>query len=187
MKEVGTLSSLDFNQLYVAHSKHLYYIAYRYTKDRYLAEDIVQETFIKAYKNRNSVEEPNKLKAWLSVITTRTAIDFLRSEKRKSFIPVEPASMEPMFGPCPVEVSTEEAVEIRLFHEEFSRSMGDLSLEFQEVLILKVQYGLKETEIASLLDLKSGTVKTRLYRARKQLKQNWVSGTVRGQKAVLCV
>lgn len=136
-----------------------------------MAEDIVQETFIKAYKNMSNVEEPHKLKSWLSVITARTAIDFLRSEKRKALTPMEPALIEPMLSSSPFEKSTEEAVEFRLFHEDLNSKMGHLSTEFQEVLILKIQYGLKETEIASLLDLKSGTVKTRLYRARKQLKQ----------------
>jgi len=170
--------------VYLAYAKHLNYIAYQYTKDRFLAEDIVQEAFIKAYKNMNHVEEPHKIKAWLSVITARTAIDFLRSQKRKACVPIEPAAMGPMAGASPSEMSTEAAVDIRLFQEDLNRTMGRLSDEFREVLILKIQYGLKETEIASILDLKSGTVKTRLYRARKQLKQNWVSGTSRVQ---LCV
>lgn len=165
------MSTIDFNQLYCLHSKRLHYIAFQYTKDRFLAEDLVQEAFLKAYKKIDTVEDTNKLGAWLAAITARTAIDFLRSEKRKSWLLVDPFIMEPMLGSSIIEENIEDVVGIHLFQEELSRTMEQLSKEFQEVLILKIQYGLKENEIASLLDLKSTTVKTRLYRARKHLKQ----------------
>ena len=165
------MGTVDFNQLYAKYAKRLHYIAYQYTKDRFLAEDIVQEAFIKAYKKIDTVEDSDKLGSWLSVITARTAIDFLRLEKRKCWMLVDPFIMEPMLGVSVNEENIEDVVGVRLFQEDISRSMEQLSKEFREVLILKIQYGLKENEIASLLDLKSATVKTRLYRARKQLKQ----------------
>ncbi|MED3563189.1 RNA polymerase sigma factor [Bacillus xiapuensis] len=164
------MGSIDFNQLYREHSQRLHYIAYSYAKDRFIAEDIVQEAFLKAYKKLETVEDSNKLGAWLSAITARTAIDFLRMEKRKNWMLVDPSIMEPMIGRSEASVNLEEEVGLRLFNEEVIQTMGCLSKEFQEVLILKIHYGLKENEIASLLDLKSATVKTRLYRARKQLK-----------------
>jgi RNA polymerase sigma-70 factor (ECF subfamily) len=140
-----------------------------------LAEDIVQETFIKAYKNINTVEDPKKLGAWLSVITARTAIDFLRLEKRKCWMLVDPSIMEPILGSAGIKEHIEEEVGLHLLHEELNRLIEkNLSKEFQEVLILKTQCGLKENEIANLLNLKSATVKTRLYRARKQLKKAFI-------------
>ncbi|MDR7001241.1 RNA polymerase sigma factor [Neobacillus niacini] len=161
---------IDFNQLYREYSQRLHYIAYSYAKDRFLAEDIVQEAFLKAYKKLDTVEDSNKLGAWLSAITARTAIDFLRMEKRKNWMLVDPTIMEPIIGLERSGENLEEEVGIRLFKEEVNETMGYLSREFQEVLILKIHYGLKENEIARLLNLKSATVKTRLYRARKQLK-----------------
>lgn len=165
------MNSLDFNQVYSTHVKRLQCIAYQYTKDRLWAEDIVQEAFVKAFKKIDTIEDPNKIGAWLSAITARTAIDFLRSEKRNRWIPIDNTEMELMMGYDKNKMNTEEAVGIRLFQQDLGRSIRYLSKEFQEVLILKVTYGLKENEIASLLELKSATVKTRLYRARKQLKQ----------------
>lgn len=165
------MDSIDFNQVYEKNFQRLYYIAYKYTKDRQWAEDIVQESFLKAYKKIDTIEDTKKLGAWLSAITARTAIDFLRSEKRNKAMPADNAALEPVMGQEINGMNTEEEVGIRLFQEDLGRSMKNLSKEFQEVLILKVNYGLKENEIASLLDLKSATVKTRLYRARKQLKQ----------------
>ncbi|MGG1399166.1 RNA polymerase sigma factor [Bacillus salipaludis] len=164
------MGSIDFNQIVGEYSQRLHYIAYSYAKDRFIAEDIVQEALLKAYKKLDTVEDSNKLGAWLSAITARTAIDFLRMEKRKNWMLVDPAIIEPIIGLEQSGENLEEEVGVRLFKEEVNETMGCLSKEFQEVLILKIHYGLKENEIASLLNLKAATVKTRLYRARKQLK-----------------
>ena len=168
------MSTIDFNQVYAEYANRLLYIAFKYTHDRRWAEDIVQETFIKAFKKIDTIEDSKKLGAWLSTITARTAIDFLRSEKRNRWMTVDSAQMEPIMCHKTNGMDTEEMAGIRLFQEDLDRSMESLSKEFQEVLTLKVKYGLKENEIARLLGLKSATVKTRLYRARKQLKMAFV-------------
>ncbi|ULT57641.1 RNA polymerase sigma factor [Neobacillus drentensis] len=168
---VENLSTIDFNQVYSEYANGLLYIAFSYTHDRRWAEDIVQETFIKAFKKIDTIEDTKKVGAWLSIITARTAIDFLRSEKRNRWITVDAAQMEPIMNHKKNGMDTEEMAGIRFLQEDVGRSMESLSKEFQEVLTLKVNYDLKENEIARLLGLKSTTVKTRIYRARKQLKQ----------------
>ncbi|WP_081905119.1 RNA polymerase sigma factor [Neobacillus sedimentimangrovi] len=170
-KRGGDVKAAEFNQLYTKYAKRLLYIAYKYTKDLHQAEDIVQESFLKAYKKIHTIEDKTKLGGWLSAITARTAIDFLRLDKRRNWFLIDDSMLEPLMGGNVYEISTEETVHLRLFKETISDSLKNLSKEFQEVLVLKIQYGLKENEIASLLDMKSATVKTRLYRARKQLKQ----------------
>ncbi|MCM3571033.1 RNA polymerase sigma factor [Neobacillus mesonae] len=165
------LGTIDFNQLYEVYSKQMLYIAYKYTKDFFHAEDVVQEAFLKAYKKMDSIGDTKKIGAWLSAITARTAIDFLRMEKRKGCIPIDDTILEPMAGTAENTEDIEEEVFLRLFQEEVGRTMETLSAQSQEVLKLKIQHGLKENEIACILNLKSGTVKTRLYRARKQLKR----------------
>ncbi|WP_223282736.1 RNA polymerase sigma factor [Neobacillus kokaensis] len=165
------MGALDFNQLYAMYSQRMLYIAYQYTKDSFHAEDVVQEAFLKAYKKIDSVDDTGKIGAWLSAITARTAIDFLRLEKRKGCILLDSTVLEPMAGHAVNGENIEEEVCVRLFQEEVDRTVENLSVESQQVLILKIQYGLKEAEIANILNLKSGTVKTRLYRARKQLKR----------------
>ncbi|MCD4837478.1 sigma-70 family RNA polymerase sigma factor [Neobacillus sedimentimangrovi] len=165
------MKAAEFDRLYSIYAKRLLYIAYKYTKDLYQAEDIVQESFLKAYKKIHTIEDKTKLGGWLSAITTRTAIDFLRLDKRRNWFLIDDSMLEPLMGGNVYEINTEETVHLRLFKETISHSLENLSKEFQEVLVLKIQYGLKENEIASLLDMKSATVKTRLYRARKQLKQ----------------
>lgn len=153
------------------YANRLKLIAYSVTKDWYLAEDVVQEAFIKAYKKIDSIEDIGKIKAWLSSITMRTAIDCFRSEKRRRWIPVDLSLMDPSSFVHGIEWVTDIKVEEKLLKDEITRLMDYLSNEYQEVLLLKMQYGLKENEIAHLLQLNSSTVKTRLYRARKKLKQ----------------
>nr|WP_042357192.1 RNA polymerase sigma factor [Bacillus rubiinfantis] len=162
---------MDFNQLYTTHVPRLQFIAYQYVKDCFLAEDIVQEAFFKAYRKMDSIDDPAKIGAWLSAITVRTAIDFLRMEKRKGCMLLEHSLLEPIAGLCGNKEDLEDEVCVRLFQEEIDKMLVKLPNNAQQILILKTQYGLKETEIADLLNLKCGTVKTRLYRARKQLKR----------------
>jgi RNA polymerase sigma factor (sigma-70 family) len=167
------VGNIDFEELYTMYSRKMNYIAFCIIRDRHIAEDIVQEAFIKAFKKAGSIEDTCKIGAWLSAITARTAIDFLRSQKRRSWVSADLAFMDHV-QQCSAHLTTEEEVEIRLFKEEVSSSVSHLSYEYREVLVLRLQYGLKEKEIASVLQLKSATVKTRLHRARKQLKQTFL-------------
>jgi RNA polymerase sigma factor (sigma-70 family) len=165
------MASIDFDELYRMHGKKLQQIAFRITKDRHLAEDVVQETFIKAFKKADTIVDEYKIGSWLAAIAARTAIDYLRAEKRRRWLPSDQSIMEQIFSDHDVEQSLEKEVEILLFKEQIQHLLYLLTQEYQQVLVLKLQYGLKENEIASKLNIKSGTVKTRLHRARKQLKK----------------
>lgn len=161
---------VDFEALVALFSKKLTQKAYSITKDWHTAEDVVQESFIKAYKKVETIENIEKIGAWLSAITTRTAIDFLRADKRRKWVPVDFTYMDYLEFHAETGISPEEEVEINILKDELNQSIDDLSKEYQEVLVLRMKYGLKEAEIANLLQLKSTTVKTRLHRARKKLK-----------------
>ena len=165
------MAFIDFDELYKKHSKKLRHIAYSITKDSFLAEDVVQETFIKAYRKIETIEDTEKIGAWLSAIAGRTAIDYLRAEKRRKWLPSDQSLMEQIFSDQDLNPSIEKEVEMIIFKEDIQHLLYKLTLEYQEVLVLRLQYGLREQEIALQLNLKSGTVKTRLHRARKQLKK----------------
>lgn len=165
------MAYVDFDELYKLHEKKLNQIAFSITKDRHLAEDVVQETFIKAYKKADTIEDTRKIGSWLAQIAARTAIDYLRAEKRRKWLPSDQSIMEQIFSDWSESQSLEKEVEIILFKEEIQHLLYLLTQEYQQVLVLRLQYGLKEDEIASKLNIKSGTVKTRLHRARKQLKK----------------
>lgn len=160
--------NINFSEVYQANYKRLFHIAYSITRDSYLAEDVVQETFIKAMNKADTVEEESKISSWLSVIATRTAIDFVRRERRKRGIPMEQEMME--FLGKETKQNVEEEVASGILTEQVNQAIGTLKPDYQHVLKLKLGNGLKEQEIASVLDLKPSTVKIRLFRARKQLK-----------------
>ncbi|WP_226035106.1 RNA polymerase sigma factor [Aquibacillus saliphilus] len=162
------MSTFDFTDLYHLHYKKLFHLSYSIIRDRQLAEDVVQETFIKAMQHVKSIEEENKIGAWLSVIATRTAIDFIRKERKKQGIPMDQEMLE--FLGKEMKQNVEEEVEVAVFIDQVKSIIKNLTVDYQDVLSLRLWKGLKEQEIARILDLKPCTVKTRIYRARKQLK-----------------
>lgn len=165
------MQEIDISQLYSMYSKRLHYIAYSILKDSHLAEDVVQETFVKAFRKIDSIDHQQKIGAWLSAISARTAIDFLRAEKRKNCLPADQSIIEAVLFDSNRQHVTENEVEQRFFEKELNNSMDGLKKEYREVLVLQLHYGLKEKEIAHRLHLRSTTIKNRLYRAKKQLKE----------------
>ncbi|WP_034263477.1 RNA polymerase sigma factor [Bacillus sp. J33] len=159
---------MDFSELYKLHYKRLYHISYSVTGDAYLAEDVIQETFIKAMKKAETIIDEDKVGAWLSVIARRTALDVIRRERKKTAVPMEQEMLESL---CVItKQNVEQEVESGFTAEEINGAVKQLTRNYQDVLLLKVERGLKEHEIAALLNLKPSTVKTRIFRARKQLK-----------------
>ncbi len=162
------MSTINFSELYRLFYKRLFYISYSITRDMHIAEDVVQETFIKAIKKVEKIEDESKIGAWLSVIATRTAIDFVRRERKKKPVLMEKEMLECLGKEMGQNV--EEEVETRILKEQVQSAIMKLRLVYQDVLLLKIGKDLKENEIADMLNLKQSTVKTRLHRARKELK-----------------
>lgn len=148
----------------------VYRTAYYFTKDRHLAQDVLQETFVKAFRNLDHVEDEEKIGAWLTTIASRTAIDEIRKQKRWNGIPTENIIMENQYFMEEVAPSLESQVEEREIKEQIRFHIQRLSEHDQLILFLKYINECKDEEIAELLDIKVGTVKSRLHRAKNKLK-----------------
>ncbi|KAF0824542.1 RNA polymerase sigma factor [Cytobacillus firmus] len=161
--------SMDMREICRLYNKRLYHIAYSITRDHYLAQDVVQETLIKAYKKMDSIDDQDKLGAWLSSIATRTAIDFVRKERRTN----ERIQDSVDFENCMESrySDTGQEAEINMLQEQIYAYVDSLSYEQKRVFLLKTKHGLKEREIADILHLNPNTVKTKLYRVRQQLRE----------------
>jgi RNA polymerase sigma-70 factor (ECF subfamily) len=159
------LSKDDIMTICYSHQKLLFHIAFGITRDYHLAQDVVQETYIKAYRKLDTVVDDTKLRSWLSSIVTRTAIDFVRKEKRRK----EVLETEITYQEVASHKNVEEEVTHLLLQKELTKAFGVLNLNQQSVLHLKVVEGMKEKEIAEALHLNQNNVKTVLYRARKKL------------------
>lgn len=149
-----------YESLVKAYSTDLYRYGYWLCHDPAVAEDLVQETFLRAWKSLESLKDQNAAKAWLITILRR---ENARRFERKQFdlVDIDDHQVEDH-----ISTSTEQEMENHLLQRHINR----LGEEYREPLILQVIGGFSGEEIADILDLNRNTVMTRLFRARNQLK-----------------
>ncbi|MGG0285057.1 RNA polymerase sigma factor [Peribacillus butanolivorans] len=169
MKEKRYCQTEDFTLVYQSFYKRIYYIALAIIKCPFLAEDITQETYIKAYNKLHTINNREKIGAWLACIATRTAIDFSRKQKRGCQL-IQQEMVDWVESQACRQVVEENCIDIWTLKEDVSNLLCKLTQKQREILLLKVNGGLKEREIASILEINQATVKVNLFRARKQLK-----------------
>lgn len=159
-------SPLSLEKMYDQFHKLIYHIAYTITKDAHLSQDIVQETFLKAYIKMDTLLDATKTKSWLTSIAICTAIDFIRKESKRNEVYMEndeEVQSIQVYNPLETEM------EARFLKNSIQENIKRLPLSQQEVMSLKVTQDLSDGEIALKLNLSPSTVKTRFHRARKQL------------------
>ncbi|WP_077622644.1 sigma-70 family RNA polymerase sigma factor [Sediminibacillus massiliensis] len=148
-------------------------IAYTYVKEKQLAEDLAQEVFIRCYQSLHTFEKRSSYRTWLYRIAVNQCKDYVKSWTFRNFIPSDTLKLESSH-----ESDTVSAHVLR--QEEDSilfRNVLDLPVKLREVIIFYYYEELSVEEIAVLLGIKVNTVKTRLHRARKNLKQTMEGGT----------
>ena len=161
-----------FEDLVTEYEKNVYSLTLRMTGNAEDAADMTQETFIKAYNSLSAFRGDSKFSVWLYRIATNVCLDFLRSRSRK---PTVSLSMEDDDGE-EVELdiaddsqSPERLLERGLTRDAVRRGLKALSAEYRQILLLREIQGLSYEEIADVLTLEVGTVKSRIFRARKRL------------------
>ncbi|WNS73760.1 RNA polymerase sigma factor [Bacillus sp. DTU_2020_1000418_1_SI_GHA_SEK_038] len=160
--------SIDMKEVCDLYYKRIFHAAYCITRDHYLAEDVVQETLLKAYQKMDTIQDKEKMGAWLSSIATRTAIDVIRKERKTTERLAANKDIENTN--LIMNQNVEQEVELNFLNEQIHAVINSLSPDQKRVFLLKINYGLKEREIAHLMKLNQNTVKTKLYRIRKYLK-----------------
>jgi len=172
-----------FEDLVLANQKHVYNLALKMTKNREDALDISQEVFLKAYRQLDTFRFDARFSVWLYKLTYNLCIDFLRkhAENKAKTLPLEYESDEG-------EVILHEVPDLRnlpedsLIRAETRKTIADsiqkLPPKLREVLIMREITGMSYEEISATLGTNSGTVKSRLSRARLRLAEILVtSGT----------
>ncbi|WP_157967898.1 RNA polymerase sigma factor [Paraliobacillus sp. X-1268] len=165
------LSEQEFRLIYDLFYDRVYRDAYFVIKDKYLAQDIVQDTFVKVYKHIDNLESRDKLGSWLSTIATRTAIDLIRKQNTWNGIPTEDLVLEHVKSKHEIAASVETLVVSGIIQEAVIGKIAELKPEYREVMILKYIHELKDKEISKWTDLKEGTIKSRIHRAKSELRQ----------------
>ncbi len=132
------------------------------------AEDLTQETFLRAYKERDSLRESGALVAWLYRIATHAALDRLRQRARRA--PKESdADVNEIELPDRDAVSLQQGIEQGEMSACVQQYLADLPDNYRSVILLHDMEELTGSQIAELLDLPLATVKMRLHRARQKL------------------
>lgn len=155
----------EFQEIMREHGNYLVRLSYVYVKNWAVAEDVVQDVFIKYYETAGSFEQRASIKTYLAKMTINKSCDYLRSVKGRLRI------LQGMWKINPAaDKSVEERTMKKLQENEVARAVLDLPLKYREVIVLYYYEEMTSNAIAIMLSLPEGTVKTRLKRGREQLK-----------------
>ena len=152
-----------FRELVLRFQKPVFSVIVRMVRDAELAEDLVQDTFIKAHRALASYDPDRRFASWLFKIAHNTTIDHLR-KKSLSTVPLEPASPEETslaeILADPRAVAPEARASSADLSQALERAVGSLRPEYREVVLLRFARGMAYQEITEITGLAMGTVKT---------------------------
>ncbi|MFD2334217.1 RNA polymerase sigma factor [Cohnella sp. GCM10020058] len=139
--------------------------AYFLTKNREMADEIAQDVFIKAYYRIETFHGRSSLKTWLLTIARNTAFRY----KRSSFL--RRVHLLPSIGSAGSGKSAEIEFMEETYADDIWKTIMALPDKYREVLVLDIRYDLSTEAMAKLLNVASGTVKSRLHRAREKVQR----------------
>ena len=161
-----------FEVLVKEYEKNVYNLALRMTGNSEDAADMSQEAFIKAYNSLSSFRGDSKFSVWLYRIVSNVCLDYLRSRTRKPTVSLSTENddgEEIELDIADETQSPEFLFDRRLTRDAVRRGLAALPPDHREILLLREIQGLSYDEIAAALELEAGTVKSRIFRARKKL------------------
>ncbi len=170
--QAGDLTA--FNRLVLEYQDLAFSVAYRVMGESAAAEDAVQDSFIKAYRSLDSFRG-GSFKSWMMRIVTNTCYDELRRRKRRPTIPLEPMTSDdeeiesPKWIMDPGESPEDFTIRAEL-GEAIQECLSRLSADFRMVVVLVDVQGMDYSEAAAVINSPLGTVKSRLARARRGLR-----------------
>jgi RNA polymerase sigma factor (sigma-70 family) len=152
-----------WEQLVTDHSARVYRLAYRLTGNGHDAEDLTQEVFVRVFRSLHTFT-PGTMEGWLHRITTNLFLDQARRKQRIRFD--EAAARLPSALPTPHGQQMD-----RMFDADIESALSSLAPDFRAAVVLCDVEGLTYEEIADVLGLKLGTVRSRIHRGRVLLRQ----------------
>ncbi|MCE9594026.1 MAG: sigma-70 family RNA polymerase sigma factor [Planctomycetes bacterium] len=170
-------NQLAFQLLVERYQGRMFALARHYTRNTAELEDIVQDTFLKAFTHLSSFERQSSLYTWLARIAINTSLDFLKRHGRSPVQAVEDLEVVQGFERSRPN-SHSPAPDSRLEREEIARITQEVLAElpeiFRTVLVLREFEDLPYQEIADILGISIGTVESRLFRARARFRDKLV-------------
>ncbi len=150
----------------------VYGLIMRLVRDAGVAEDLAQESFLKAFGALPRYDRQHKMASWLFKIAHNTSIDWMRRRGVATVSLAAAEEGEPDYAerlPDPGAETPEHAAQRADLGRALERAMATLRPDYREVMVLRFREGLAYEEIAEVMSLPLGTVKTHIHRARKEL------------------
>ena len=163
-----------FEQEFLPHIHSIYNFAYRITFDEDDAKDLVQETYFKSFRFIDSFEKGTNAKAWLFRILKNSFINEFR-KKNKEPVKIDYQEVEAFYNSDEVNHMITSNLQVEAVKEmigdEVSIALNSLEVDFRTVIILCDIEGFSYEEMALILDVPIGTIRSRLHRARNLLRE----------------
>jgi RNA polymerase sigma-70 factor (ECF subfamily) len=151
-----------FARLIERYWDRLYRWLYRMTRDRHTAEDLTQETFLKALAAVNTFRPGSNFRAWVFRIGHNNFVNQKRADRRTK-LPLPDDAAAPEMGLAEATIENREAV------EAVARAVADLPADFRAALTLRVEEGLSFRDVARILNTTEETARWRVFKARQKL------------------
>ncbi|NIN00445.1 MAG: sigma-70 family RNA polymerase sigma factor [candidate division Zixibacteria bacterium] len=162
--------SHSFDLLVRRYQRKIYFLAYRMVKNHDAADDVAQETFIKAYFAIKSFRIGYSFYTWLYRICMNLSINFLK--RQKLFIPE--SQFEEQVSPLEKEASGADPssqLALKEIESKIEKAIDSLPPKYKAVLVLRLYEDMSYEEIARTLKISAGTVMSRLFRARERMQE----------------
>lgn len=164
--------SYAFEQLVYRYKDRLMNFVYNFIRNKVDAEDIVQDTFLRLYRNKHSYKKIAKFSTWLYTIAANLAKTELRRRKRRSLLSLSNMGVEDKEYDIPdASLSPEKQINSEIQENLIRDKIEQLPLKFKEVIILRDLEQCSYEEICDILKIPIGTVKSRINRGRQKLQK----------------
>tara|TARA_B110000014_G_C20080554_1_gene564555 strand:- start:336 stop:959 length:624 start_codon:yes stop_codon:yes gene_type:complete len=161
-----------FDLLVLKYQSRLISTVYKYVKERQLAEDIVQEAFIKSYKSIDSFREESSFYTWVYRIAVNTAKNYLVSSKRRAELVMSDLSQDESFYPEKLDVdSPYDILKANELRDLILDTLSTLGEETRTALSLREFDGLSYEQISEIVKCPVGTVRSRIFRGREVIEE----------------
>ncbi len=162
-----------YDELVTRHRNRIYGLAYNMTSNREDAEDLVQEVFVKAYDSLKKFKGDSSFYTWIYRIAVNRAINFIKKRKRRTGLSLDDVDGGIERDPAYVELSSRDTpfrdATLSEIQEKMNKALQTLSEKHRAVVVLHDIQGIPHDEIANMLKVSSGTVRSRLFYARQAL------------------
>lgn len=153
----------QYQQWVSDYHQDVYRFAYWLCQDPDIAQDLVQETFLRAWKSIGSLEDEAAVKPWLLTI--------VRRENARRFSRKSSQTVHEDIDEHDVAMETSISLDVEIDNQKVRDKLASLPIDYREPLVLQVLFGYSSEEIGAFLSLNINTVNTRLFRARELLKR----------------